>query len=77
MPLYVTDPGTHPEMLSNIPEENVAVFDPPVANVNPNSVLARAGVADPAPSTAPPSKKTKKCLLFSEITSGPPSCGFF
>jgi hypothetical protein len=59
MPLYVTDPGAHPEMLPRSPEENVAVFDPPVASVNPNSVLALAGVVDTAPSTIPPSKSAK------------------
>src|SRR5215831_17849215 len=77
MPLYVTEPGAHPEMLCSTPEENVAVFDPPVVSVNPNSVLALAGVADTASSTAPPSKKTKYRLVFPKITSGPPPCGFF
>jgi hypothetical protein len=67
MPLYVTDPAAHPEMLSRSPEENVAVFDPPVASVNPNSVLAFAGVVDTAHSTAPPSKNAEILRIFSKV----------
>jgi hypothetical protein len=70
MPLYVTEPGAHPEMLCSAPEENVAVFDPPVASVNPNNVLALAGVVDTAPSTAPPSKNAEIRLLCLKITFG-------
>ena len=64
IPLYVTDPGAQPEMPCSAPEENVAVFDPPVVSANPNSVLALAGVVDTAPSTAPPSKSAKSRLIL-------------